>query len=205
MKQQILVAGFLSMAALCAAPAFAADAGTIYLGGNVGQSSTDYSSDKCSQDVGFDCTTDTSDTAIKLNAGYHITPQLAAEMGYIDMGKVNLTFPQFGSAGGEIKSHAIYLDAVGTLPLQTGGLALTGRIGLFSSDTTFSVHGGGGSASDSQSASDLNFGVGLEMPFNKNLSGKLELERFDSVGKGGGNSGANISVFSVGINYSFNK
>lgn len=185
-------------------PALAAEAGTLYLGGSVGQSDADYSSDRCTQDTGFVCETDTKDTAFRITAGYNIVPQLAVEIGYIDLGKVNLNFPNDGVTG-DVKSQAFTLEAVGTLPLQDSGLALTGRIGLYSGDTTINAIGPGGSASASQSSSDLTVGIGLAFNFNRNVTGHLEAQRFSGVGAGSGDSGIDINVISLGLSYNFDK
>lgn len=204
MKIQKMTALALILAAGFPVSALAAEAGTAYVGAALGQSSADYSSSQCTQDVGFTCTTDDTDTAIGVVVGYNIVPQVAVEASYTDLGKIGLNFPGLGVTG-DIKSDAFTLELLGRLPLQGSPLSFYGHVGIFSSDTTISASGAGGSASDSRTSSDLTFGVGAEYAFNGNVSGRLDVSRFDSVGQGSGDNGANVDVVSIGLNYTFGK
>jgi OOP family OmpA-OmpF porin len=204
MKMQKLTALALILAAGFPVSAFAAEAGTAYVGAALGQSSADYSSSQCTQDVGYTCSTDTTDTAVRVVVGYNIVPQVAVEASYIDLGKITLDFPGLGVSG-DIKSDAFTLELLGRLPLQGSALSFYGHVGIFSSDTTISAVGPGGAASDSQTSSDLTFGAGAEYALNSNIDARLDVSRFDSVGKGSGDSGANVDVVSIGLNYTFGK
>jgi opacity protein-like surface antigen len=203
-RQKEMQALALVLAAGLSAPALAAEAGTAYVGAALGQSSVDYSSSQCTQDFGITCATDTTDTAVRIFVGYNIVPQVAVEAAYTDLGKATLDFPGVG-ASGDIKSDAFTLELLGRLPLQGSPLSFYGHIGIFSSDTTISAVGAGGSASDSQTSSDLTFGAGAEYALNSNITARLDVSRFDSVGKGGGGDGANVDVVALGLSYTFDK
>ena len=109
---------FIARALVSAAAlaALSAQAEGLYVGGSVGP--TRYRG----PDIGG-LSTDRSGTGGKLYGGYEITPNFSVEAGYANLGKAS-------SDAGDVKSHGIYVDAVGKVPLSESFSAL-GRIGAF--------------------------------------------------------------------------
>ncbi len=149
----------------------------LYIGGSAGGSH--YKGD----DVGA-LGTDRSSTGVKLFGGYQLTPNLGVEAGYVDFGK-------FDSAAGSLKADALYLDAVGRLPL-VGPLSAIGRVGLVSGKTD----GLGGAGRDT----NAKLGAGLEYAIDRNLSVRGEWERY-RLDTGTGK--ANTDMYSIGVKYAF--
>jgi OOP family OmpA-OmpF porin len=167
--------------ALVTAAAFAAVAAQaegLYVGGSLG--STRYKG----PDIGG-LSTDRSSTGGKLYGGYSFTPNIAAELGYADVGKAS-------SAAGSVKGHGLYADLVGTVPLGNNFSAL-GRVGVFNGKT--SVTGG-----TSDSSTNAKYGLGVQYDFNKQagIRGEWERYRFKAAG-----ANADADLYSVGLNYKF--
>jgi OmpA-OmpF porin, OOP family len=149
----------------------------LYIGGNVGGSNYK------GNNVGG-AATDRSGTAAKVYGGYQLTPNIALETGYADLGK-------FKSSAGQLEADAIYLDAVGKLPL-TNSVSALGRVGVASGKTD----GRGGAGRNG----NAKVGAGLEYAIDTNLAlrGEWERYRLDT------NSGkANTDMYSVGVRYAF--
>lgn len=167
-----------SAIALAAGLASAQGASPLYLGGAFGSSEVSVEGPNV----------DDSDTGFKIYGGYEINPMFALEIGYMDFGKATFT-------GGSVEVDAFYGAAVGRLEF-TKGLTGVGRLGFANVDTKGRVFG----ASDSESAVNLYFGLGLEFALNKNfkLTGALDF----TEGEINGDSG-DVSLMSVGLQYNF--
>ena len=150
----------------------------LYVGGSLG--TTRY---KGSDIGGLD--TDRSSTGGKVYGGYEITPNVAVELGYADVGKAS-------SAAGDVKGHGVFVDAVGKVPL-TGNLSALGRIGAFNGRSSSSLNG-------SDSGTDVKVGLGLQYDLNKQagIRGEWERYRFKAFG-----TTADADMYTIGLNYRF--
>lgn len=148
-----------------------------YIGGNVGQS-------HLKDDSPLGANTDRSDTGYKVYGGYQFNPNVALELGYTGLGK-------FEAPSGDVKARALYLDAVGTLPLAPQWSAL-GRIGVV--DTEAKVSGNGLTVKDRDTG--LKVGAGLQYDFSPTTALRGEWERYrvgmDSVR-------TNVDQYSLGV------
>lgn len=170
----------IAKALVCAASlaALAAHAEGPYVGGSIG------SSRYKGPDIGG-LSTDRSSTGGKLYGGYGITPNIAVEAGYADLGKAE-------SAAGSVRGHGVFVDLVGTVPISESFSAL-GRVGAFNGRS--SVSGG-----SSESGTNAKLGLGLQYDINKQASVRGEWERykFKAFGERG-----DADLYTVGMNYKF--
>ncbi len=129
--------------------------------------------------------------AFSLGLGVQLTPEVAVEAAYLDLGEVNVRFS--GSADGQEQAFADSLKDV--YPESGKGLAtsmkyswqfasrgfLYGRAGVFfwENDYELSHLNGAGLGSQSQSGTDLMLGVGIGHNFNKQWRGSAEVQRFE--------------------------
>lgn len=123
-----------------------------YMGAGLGQSKTSLSS-SLNKD---------SDTAYRLIGGYNINPNLAAELEYFNLGKVNLT-PTVSA-----KSDGLSVTAVGVIPLD-GNVSLFGKFGLAKANTNWTP---------SQSKTGLTFGLGGQLDFSPDSGVRLSYDRY---------------------------
>ena len=174
MKTQLLAA---CVASICAVSTQAQVAGSgISVGGSIGQS-------KLKNDSFFPGL-DTTNTGGKLYAGYAFSPFFSLELGYVDFGS-------FGYAGGSVKAHGPFLDAVGTIPFtpQWSGLV---RAGGFQGTLDNGV------ASDHGNSYKVGLGVQYNVTANTGVRAEYERYKFDAL-----NSKPNVDLLSVGVNYRF--
>jgi OOP family OmpA-OmpF porin len=174
---KLIAQSILAVTAL-AALSTAAHAEGLYVGGSLG------SSHYKGETIGG-VATDRSDTGLKLYGGYTINPNLAVEAGVVDLGKAS-------SAAGTVKSSGLFVDAVGTLPLDKGFSAI-GRVGLVNAGTTNSISG-------SEYGTRLKVGAGLQYQIDRNISLRGEWERYN-LGSTSGNT--HNDLYTVGVNYKF--
>jgi len=163
MKTKALIAVAALGAAAFSLPATAQmSMSSAYVGGGFGQSKF-----KCP--TGLSCD-DTKDTAFKLFGGYQFNRNIAAEVGYTDLGKAT------GTGGGEAKATAWELSAVGSFPVWQQ-LSILGRLGLYYGEGKLE----GGGVSDKKNTTDLAYGLGVGWDFNKNLGVRAEWQRYSKV------------------------
>ena len=143
-----------------------------YVGANIGQSKF---RNACNGFTGCD----DKDTAFKLFGGYQFTPNIAAELGYTDLGKIG---------GINVKGNAWDLSAVGMWPLASQ-ISLLGRLGAYHGE----LKDGG-----SDTKNGLTFGLGAQYDFNRNIGVRAEWQRFNNM-----SSNVDVDVLSVGALYRF--
>lgn len=127
---------------------------------------------------------DTADTGFKLYGGYSFTPNLALELGYVDLGK-------FSHSLGSIKAQGVFLDAVGLFPIAPQWSVL-GRVGVVDTRTKVDVLG----LTDKDSATNLKVGAGLQYDITPSTSVRGEWERYRI---GVINDKANVDLYSLGV------
>lgn len=142
--------------------------------------------------------TDKKDGVWKLFGGYQFNRYIAAEGGYVDLGKASIAGPQ-GSAATD--SNAWQVSAVGSMPLNPQ-FALTGKLGLArtATDGGGSINGVAFAGSDHHTAPT--YGLGMRYDISKAVGVRGEWERFRLSNAGfGGKSDAD--VFTINALFKF--
>ena len=128
-----------------------------------------------------------SETTWRLLGGYQVNRNFAAELGYHDLGQVNISgFPSGDTTAWE-------LVGLGRLPLNEQ-LAAYGKLGFYRGE----AKGVGGD----ESTNDLTFGAGLEYAISRNVSARGEWQRYRDLGASSGRV-TDVDVFSIGAVYRF--
>jgi len=190
-KAGLSVVGVAS-AMMIAAPAVAQDQG-FYAGLTLGQSKQ---KDAC-DGLGGGVSCDDNDTAWRILGGYQFNKHLAVELGYTDVGEVSASA---GTARASIEAKIWELVAVGSWPF-TPNFSAYGKLGMYRGDTDFTTNIPGFS-NESESNSDLTYGLGVRWDFTKNLGVRAEYQIYKDVG--GGNIGeGDVDVISIGVIWKF--
>jgi OOP family OmpA-OmpF porin len=151
-----------------------------YLGGSLGRS---HMTDICQ--LGTECKS--RDTEFSLLAGWQFNRFLAAETAYRDFGHASLNT-------GDIKAHAMELDAVGTIPV-TGRFAVLGRLGVFRGTTK-------GQALEEKN-SGATYGFGGQYSTSDKVSLRLEWQRYRDLAGGAFGVKTDIDSLSLGVVFRF--
>ena len=160
----------VAVAALALAASVPVQAADWYVGGSLGAS--DWKDDS-------GLATDTRDTGYKLFVGVGLTPNIALEGGWVDLGKAKFSDSSTGmTITGDVKGSGWFGDLVGILPINPQFSAFA-KIGFFYGEAkgTGSV-AGVGSASEKDSGTDVKYGLGLSYAINKSFSIRGEWERY---------------------------
>jgi len=171
-----------------------------YIGANVGQSRFRSSCD------GVPVPCDDKDVAWKAYAGYQFHPNFAVEGGYFDLGNTSASGTIGGvAASADARARGWELLGVAMFPVMNQ-LAIYGKLGIAFTrvDVSGTAIGGGFSFTTAakDDSTDITFGAGVQYSFTRNISARLEWQRYDSVG--GGNTGKeDIDVFSLGALFRF--
>lgn len=166
--------GLIAFAALGLTAAMAAQADVqpgFYAGASLGTTKID---DDGFDDIDFDF--DDSDVGFKVFGGYSISQNFAVEVSYFDLGEASGHFDDgFDSVDFDVGVSGFNVSAVGVLPVSDM-FSLFGKIGYASYDIDAHVDVAGfGSGSDSQSESDLTYGIGGALSFGQ-FAVRLEYE-----------------------------
>lgn len=122
--------------------------------------------------------TDDSDTAYKLYAGYQFNPNFAIEAGYVDFGEFTASASNgVDSAKASLKVDGFTAALVGKLPID-GGFGIYGKLGMIAWDADAKIDGTLGSGSGSTDGTDPFYGVGAEFVADQ-IVVRAEYERFD--------------------------
>jgi opacity protein-like surface antigen len=171
------------------AGARAEDAPGGYIGLSVGQTKWNDACDGLSS-----C--DDTDVGWKAFGGYQFSRYLGLEGGYVDFGKVSGTDTSSGLGELDAEGWGVFVSGVGTLPIGDR-FGVFGKIGAAYTDIEVSSSTTG---SESDNGLGLTFGVGGFMNILRNLSVRVEWERFQDAG---GDVEADIDLISVGVAYKF--
>ena len=194
MKTKALIAVAALGAAAFSLPAMAQmSMSSAYIGGGLGQSKF---KDGCGGSFpGVSC--DDKDTAFKIFGGYQFNKNIAAEVGYTDLGKAKASG---GGVTAEAKATAIELDAVGAFPVWQQ-LSILGRLGLYYGEGKLDAPG----VSGKKNTTDLTYGLGVGWDFTKNLGVRGEWQRYSKMKfEAAGTSGdSDIDVLGVSVLWRF--
>lgn len=167
-----------------------AAASVSYLGMGVGQ--TDLEMTPCSDvsDGSFAvCREDHNNTGYKIFAGRHLTDTLAIEVGYVELGRRMLDFTsdgtglifQMGRYHGVAKTHGYYLQGVSSSEVFPG-ITVQAMFGLVRADTqTMMTLNNVAAYSASSTATDIKFGVGMEMMLSERVAVRADLETLKDI------------------------
>jgi len=186
--------GLTAFAALALTTAMAAQADVppgFYAGASIG---TTKLSDSGFESVAIDA--DDSDTGLKIFGGYSFNDNFAVELSYFDLGEVRGGFsdPFFGDFNFEVGVSGLNASAVGRLPVSDT-FSLFGKLGVASYDVDAHVSGDFGTGSDSQSETDMTYGIGAALSL-----GQWELRaEYEAINVDNGDA----DMISVGAMYRF--
>ncbi len=172
----------LAVAAVFAAPGLAyADEG-FYIDGSVGRASVD--------DSGID----DNDTGFRIGGGWRFLENFGAEVGYLDLGKVEEEVA-IGGATGSVEVDGLYAGVSGRIPLSddTAGFFLSARAGLLFWDAEGRVRAGTVTVPFDDSDNDFYVGVGGGYDFNEQFGVSLTYDRYKV-----GDSGADFNYSVIG-------
>ena len=143
---------------------------------------------------------DDKDTAFNIFGGYRFNKNFGAELGYWDLGKYTASGTGFTD---EIKAKGFELSAVGTLPINEK-FSIYAKVGAFRWDLDVNVSATGlGSASESESGTDLTYAIGFKYHFTKNIAAGLAWQRFNDLGKESTTGKSDVDVIGGHLIYSF--
>ncbi len=198
----------LSAIALIACGTAYAESSKWYAGIGAGQSDWDISSSDVNKELAAAGITGTSsvdetDTAWKIFAGYQHNKYLGVELGYVDLGEIDIdattTAPTASTVNVNAEADGFTLSAIGTIPIGDK-FGLFGRVGAFYWDVEAKaaavVSGAVATASADDDGTDIFYGVGAKYDFTKNLGVRVEWERFDI-------DGDDVDLVSGSLLYSF--
>lgn len=169
----------LVLGGLMAAPQSHAQ-GRAYLGGSVG--SSDFDDGNAIPVLITSGDVDGSDNGFKLFGGYQFNPNFAAELAWVDLGTARYggTFGPFTVTGGTLDTSGLSVSAVGILPLSPS-FDLLGKVGLFAWEARARDTTGGAPFEGKDDGTDVSVGVGAAFNINRNVSIRLEWERFEAI------------------------
>lgn len=152
----------------------------LYIGGSIGEMDADV----CGGLAVVSC--DDSDTSWKIYGGYEVSPNLALEGGWIDLGEYSAS-----GFGGTIStdSDGFFVNGKGILPLNEA-FSVFGKVGFLFWDTDVS-----GTINTSDDGTDLIFGFGAQYMLNEQFSIVGEWERYDNDN--------DVDFLSIGAIYKF--
>jgi OmpA-OmpF porin, OOP family len=154
----------------------------------------------------------------KLYAGYRLLPWFALEGGFTNLGSFTGTNQVTTSTGpgtvvAEVESRGIHIDGVFLLATQTNFTPF-GKVGIVLAGTRieYSASGSVGIVGDpvhEQGDGFFKLGLGIDYTFNRNISGRVELEHMSAGRKNRRspeedfNVFEHVNAFSLGVSYRF--
>jgi OOP family OmpA-OmpF porin len=191
-----------------------------YVGGSIGQSLIDAASGDIEQGflvddafVATGTTLDKTDTGGKFYFGRRFNRFLAAEVGYVDLGKASFNTTIISAPPGTTPAPPFGIHATATatglfvaglvhVPL-TEKFSFFGKAGLLRWKAEFSERIVGTDitrVSRNERNTDANYGIGVQFQFTQLVGGRVEWERFNDVGRGiGGRQGRDVDFISAGV------
>ena len=195
-KQSIASTGLVAATACISPLAFAQDSGW-YVGASAGQSKA---KDSCPNSIPVGVSCDDTSGAYGVFGGYQFNKYLGAELGYTDLGEV--TASGLGTTE-TIKVKGIELLGVGTFPINPQ-FEVYGKVGVFFWDLKDSCAGTlCGFSSQSDTGTDLTYGLGAKFNFTKNVGVRVQYQRYKDIGNEATTGKDDVDVISVGVVFKF--
>ena len=167
-------------------------AGEFYVGGALGQASTDVPG--ANQDPSV--TVDDSSTGYKVFGGYNVVKYFSVEGAYVDGASVSMNAAPYTSS---METSGFAFRAMGVLPLREK-LHLFADLGMYMWNGDATVSDGSFSSSGSTDGTDPVYGVGLGWQVIPKGNLRVEFERYESSSEAGD---LDTDMISVGFAYNF--
>jgi len=152
-------------------------------------------------------TSGTQDTTYGLSLGYRFTPNLAAEVGYVNLGKFgyqsNVSGASNAAVVGEFKSQGMTAAALGILPLPHN-VSVYGKLGLIRADTELRASGSNGvdTVNTSHYSTGSLVGLGASYDITPKVATRVEWNRYGNLGNPSTGYGS-VNTYTVGLAYKF--
>lgn len=172
-----------------------AGAQTYFIGGGLGQSDFDRS---VASNLVTSGDIDTKDGAFKAFGGGFFGRRFGAELSYVDLGEARYSGDFFGTpvTDGKVALWGWNVAALYDIPI-TERFSLFGKLGVFLWESEASdVTDGDPFSATSRGWDGGSFGLGATWRFTRNLSARLEWEKFP-IGP------SDATLLSLGVQYSF--
>jgi OOP family OmpA-OmpF porin len=198
-KLQVLAAALIMGAGIGTA-----QAGSFFLGGNIGQSTNKNWNDDVSPitQLGV-ANTEDSDTSFKVYGGFTANDNVDFRLGYADLGEATITGKSVVAGEGSVKSTALFADVIGKLK-PASNLALFAKFGVAyaKTDVEFNITAPASVAqAGSESSKEIVFvpGIGISADLTPNFGLVAEYERYFDVGDKNDTQESDIDVISAGF------
>lgn len=181
----------LALFAFTQAPVSAAEADEypIYGGFGLGFSSADSDCDY----HGYDC--DGNDTSFKIYAGKRLHENLALEISFQDLGKLD---DKRFSTTTTAESSGINISLLGIIPIENTGF-FYGKIGVIASQADYTLIDSSGNITRSDDDdTGLSYGAGFAFMFKEKYDVRIEFERLNELNDDFTPGGAYVTVLFIG-------
>jgi OmpA-OmpF porin, OOP family len=164
-----------------------------YAGASIGTS--DYKN--FCRDLGEGC--DKSGTAWRLFAGYFFTPNLGAEVGYVEFGKALAS-----DAGSNVRLQSRGGEALAVLAFPANQFSIFGKVGAYYAGSRLTIETPGAATQrPGETNTGLTYGVGAQWDFTRNLGVRGDYQRYAKVGGSDTGGTTDIDVFTIGLAWKF--
>lgn len=169
-------------------------AGEFYVGGALGQASTDTG---VNETPGV--TVDDSSTGYKVFGGYNVMKYFSVEGAYVDGASVTMNASDPTPFSTSLETSGFAFRAMGVLPLREK-LNLFADLGMYMWNGDATVSDGNFSASGSTDGTDPVYGIGMGWQVIPKGNLRVEIERYDTSVEG---QSMDTDMISVGFAYKF--
>lgn len=174
----------LAAGAAVSAPAFS----QIYVGASLGNSDA---KGFCDTHLTGNC--DKTGSAWRVFAGYGITRNFAAEVAFIDLGKINAT-----DGTTTVRSQSRGGELIGVFSYPVDRLSLFAKAGGYYAGTKISIETPTGQQRPSEAKGGLTYGLGLQYDFARNFGVRGDWQRYAKVGTEQATT-SDVDVFLIGL------
>ncbi|GAB2714713.1 porin family protein [Halomonas garicola] len=194
------VTALMATTAMAQSHVYSADEGP-YLGAGIGHAKVD--NDTLNDLDRLGASTDDSDTAYKLFAGYQFNPYFAVEASYVDFGEFTASASnRVGFADASLEIDGFTAALVGKLPIE-GGFGVYGKLGMIAWDGDVkgqgNIYGNAIRESGSEDGNDPFYGAGVEYVVDRIIM-RAEFERYD-ISEGGEDFETDLISASLGYRF----
>lgn len=147
--------------------------------------------------TGFAGSCDDTDQSWNIFAGYQFHPNIAVEVGYVDLGDVKAA-GAIGGAPVNVRGEAEAFELVGVGSyLVAPNISIYARVGVFRWDQKGGARIGGAPFRTSDEGTDFTGGIGAQYRFTRNVAARLEWQHYNDVG------GADVNILRAALRYNF--
>lgn len=142
----------------------------------------------------YDC--DGEDTSFSLYGGKRLYENLAFEIAYLDLGKLD---NRRGFSTATAETTGVNFSLLGIIPIESVGY-LYGKAGFMAWQTDYTRVD---NTTNSDDGTDFTFGLGFAWAFQNRYQFRIEYERLNELDDNFDDGGSYITNFSIGGNISF--